>query len=115
AAVCAIAVLTLLSLWALGTSGSVEYVRQTLPLHARAEVFDNYQYSLTHLLAVLGTPASLALALGSLSYIVLAVLAVLFALGEPARGLGPARAVLLPVAAVALGGTFIHYQEISLA
>ncbi len=105
----------LLSLLAIGPGGNVEYFEKVLPMHARGEVFVKLQYSLTHVLAVLGVPAATAVSLGSLSYAVLAILAVVIAVREPATPLGRARAILLPVAIVALGGTYIHHQQICLA
>ena len=107
--------LVALSLHAIGLSGNLEYFQDQLPMHARAEVFVRLQYSLTHILAVFGLPVDAALRLGSLSYAGLAVFAIFGAARESRDALGGTRAILLPVAIVALGGTFIHNQEISLA
>lgn len=111
----ALAILVALSLHAIGISGNLEYFQEALPMHARAEVFVVLQYSLTHLLAILGVPIDLALKAGSLSYGVLAIAAVVLASCEAKTPQGRARAIVLPAAVVALGGAFIHDQEISLA
>jgi len=70
---------------------------------------------LTHVLALLGVPIDLALKAGTLSYVALALAAVFYATREADSAQGRARAIVLPCALVALGGTFIHNQEISLA
>ena len=115
AAVISVAVLIGFSLYAIGFSGNVEYFREVLPMHARAEVFVRLQYSLTHLLAIVGVPVDVALKAGTISYGILAFMAVCFASREPDTALGRTRAIVLPTAVVALGGAFIHAQEISLA
>ncbi|HKE36727.1 MAG TPA: hypothetical protein VKB39_04805, partial [Candidatus Baltobacteraceae bacterium] len=48
-------------------------------------------------------------------YLVLAIAAIIFAMREPPDALGRARAILLPVAFVTLGGTYLHHQQISVA
>lgn len=103
------------SLHAIGLAGNLEYFQEVLPMHARAEVFVRLQYSLTHVLAISGVPVDVALKAGSLSYGILALGAVFFASREPDSPLGRTRAIVLPTAVVALGGAFIHSQEISLA
>ena len=108
-------VLVALSLHAIGLPGNLEYFNDQLPMHARAEVFVRLQYSLTHLLAISGVPIDAALRLGSASYAALAIFAIYNAFRDVRDDLGGARAIALPVAIVALGGTFIHNQEISLA
>ena len=110
-----LAVLVALSVHAIGIGGNLEYFQEALPMHARAEVFVRLQYSLTHVLALLGVPIDLALKAGTLSYVALALAAVFYATREADSAQGRARAIVLPCALVALGGTFIHNQEISLA
>jgi len=107
--------LVALSVHAIGIGGNLEYFQEVLPTHARAEVFVRLQYSLTHVLALIGVPVDFALKLGTLSYAALAVAAVFNATREIDSAQGRARAIVLPCALVALGGTFIHNQEISLA
>jgi len=112
----AAAVLAAISLYAIGFTANVEYLRSVLPTHARAEVFHHYQYSLTHLLATLGVPTTVALDAGTISYAALAA----FALYVVTRGavrnpLERARVILVPAAFVTLGGSFIHGQEILIA
>ena len=108
-------VLVALSLHAIGLPGNLEYFSDQLPMHARAEVFVRLQYSLTHLLAIGGVPVDAALRLGSASYAALALFAIYNAVRDARDNLGGARTIALPVAIVALGGTFIHNQEICLA
>ena len=107
--------LVALSVHAIGILGNIEYFQEVLPMHARAEVFVRLQYSLTHVLAVLGVPVEIALKAGTLSYAAAAIAAIVFVSRGADSALGRARAIVFPSAVVALGGTFIHNQEISLA
>ena len=103
------------SLWAIGYAANIEYFTRVLPEQANAEALFHWQYSLTHVLAISGVPVAVALALGSLSYAVIAACAIFFAVREPRTDDGAARAILLPAAAVCIGGTYIHYLQFALA
>ena len=61
----------LLSLWLAPASVNLEYLRSTLPGHAASEVHNDYQLSVTHLVSLAGAPDRAALAVGSISTVVL--------------------------------------------
>jgi hypothetical protein len=107
------AVIGIISIVTIGLAANLEYFRSVLPLQAFAEVVANDQYSLTHLLASLGVSTSMALWLGSASYVVMAVVGIALAARLWRRR--PAYALLLPPAAVTLGGSFIHDVQIATA
>jgi hypothetical protein len=94
---------------AIGGPGRViEYFTQVLPLQALAEVHANDQFSLTHLLATFGVADSLALRLGSLSYLVMLVAGIAIA-RRLVRATGEIDYLALaPPAFILLGGTFVH-------
>jgi hypothetical protein len=107
------AVLAAISILSSGPVLNVEYFRSVLPLHAFAEVVANDQYSLTRVLAMLGASPSTALLAGSASYVVM--VAVGITLAAHLRGRRLAYVLLLPPAAAALGGSFIHDVQIAAA
>ena len=109
-----VVVIVLVSVATLGLRNNLEYFRFELPLQALSEVTADDQYSLTWLLATLGQPPATALALGSASYAFMLALGVTLGtyLGARRR-LG--YVMLLPPAAVALGGTFVHDVQIAAA
>jgi len=93
-----------------------EYVTSMIPAHARSEVHNSTaQYSLSTLLVSLGTPIVIAMRLGSLSYLVMAILgiALAHALFIRTRELG--FIVVTPLAAVLLGGPFVHGHQMAAA
>jgi hypothetical protein len=97
-----------------GVGRNLEYVQQVLPAQARAEGLEfGGQYSLTALLAVLGFPAPLALALGALMYAVMIVLGVSF--GRRIAGALHERSaiVLFPAAFAVIGGSYVHIHQIA--
>ena len=99
-----------------GPALNVEYVSSVLPAHARSEVMEfGGQYSLTSLLWSLGTPIPPALAAGSLCYVVMLGVGIAIARGAVARAGDRAFAVLVPAAAVLLGGPFLHDHQLAAA
>ena len=113
--IAAATVLATLSIAAIGFSANLDYVRSVLPAHAAAEVFHHYQYSLTHMLTLFGISPAIALKIGSFSYVVLAIVGIALAVRQRTERFGSVNVILLPTAIVALGGTFIHAQDIILA
>ncbi len=106
------AALGVVSFVTLGVATNVEYFVRTLPAQTRAEVFFMYQYSLTHLLALAGTPVSAAILIGQLSYLVLLGAGV-WASARLARISGePACLVLVPAAVASVGGAYAHSVQI---
>lgn len=107
----AIAVLAVLDV--AGSSGTaLAYLFTVLPAHARAEIPSSVQYGVTWMLHALRASDAAALAGGSVSYAVVAIL------GIASSGIAFARmgdraccALIAPAFAV-FGGTFVHYAHI---
>lgn len=107
--------LAAISLATLGLHTNLEYFTAFLPAQAKAELIAVDQYSLSHVLYLLGMRPQAALALGSISYLAAIGIGVLAARRVVARTELPALAVLVPVAIAMLGGPFIHDVEIASA
>ncbi len=107
--------LSIVGLVALGLDNNLLYVQKILPLQILAEEPAQNQMSLTWLLYWFGASAGLATRLGSLSYLVMLVLGVVFARSS-ARALRTDAAIpLVPTGLVVLGGPFIHLVQIEVA
>ena len=101
---------------AAGPGLNLEYFASVLPEHARSEVMGfGSQYSLTSLLWTLGTPIPVALAAGTLCYAVMLAAGVAIARRLVAQAGDAAFAVTVPVAAVLLGGPFLHDHQLAAA
>jgi hypothetical protein len=105
--------LAAISILGTGLVGNLEYFRSVLPLQALAEVAANDQYSLTRVITLLGASPSTALLAGSVSYVVMVAVGITLAARLRSRRL--AYVLLLPPAAAALGGSFIHDVQIATA
>jgi hypothetical protein len=105
--------LAAISIVAVGFNLNVEYFRAVLPLQALAEVAANDQYSLTRIVALMGASSATALLAGTASYVLMFVVGLTLARRLCDRRL--AYVLLLPPAAVALGGAFIHDVQIATA
>ncbi len=108
-----------LGLFALGIAVSGpqrewEYVRSVLPAHALANLSDATQFSATNLAFVLGFPATIALALGSLWYVGALFVGIWLALRLRGR-LGVAAVAYVPAAFAVFGGAYTHFQQLALA
>ncbi len=97
-----------------GLSRMLEYAR-VLPLHARAEIAFAPQYSASFLAHQLGVETSLALTIGSLSYLVMVALGIGVAIRARRAAIAGGAAILLPPAFSVLGGSFIHLHQIAVA
>ncbi len=104
-----------LSVAAVGTNDTIEYVSTFLPLHAHAELYAADQYSLSHVLFLAGVAPNTAIALGGLEYVIAIGFGIAGAARLVSRGAPEALLVLLPVAVAMLGGSFIHSVEIAAA
>ncbi|MBC5808740.1 MAG: DUF2029 domain-containing protein [Candidatus Eremiobacteraeota bacterium] len=104
-----------LSVAMLGVERNIEYFRLALPGQALSEVYADDQYSLTRMLFLLGVSPALAIQLGSVSYVVMAIFGVWLAKRVSDTLNAPEFIPLLPAAAVLLGGTFVHDVQMSLA
>jgi hypothetical protein len=103
------------SLLVSGVQTNVLYLSTILPLHNYAELTNSLQFSLSGILAQTGVPARIALAAGSISY-VLAVIAGVVTAGLLQRRLNdPSLLALAPPAFAVFLGTFVHLQLYLLA
>lgn len=92
----------------------IEYLTSVVPAHAFSEVTNfGEQYGLPPLLHAYGVDERTAVRLGSLSYI--AMLAVGISLAARLRTVDVAFVVTAPIAAVLLGGPFLHIHQIAAA
>lgn len=103
-----LALLTFASTVAIGWNANVEYLTKVLPLQAISELVAADQYGSSHMLYVFGLPEALALRfsgiLFALSEGIVVVLSVVLARRDGKNDLLP----LLPAAAAALFGVFLH-------
>lgn len=83
-----------------------EFATVALPAQARSEIFAADQFSLTHLAAIAGASAGVALLAGTLSYVLMAALGI--AVARRLSGDAIEYLVLVPPAFVLIGGTFLH-------
>jgi len=99
-----------------GFEQNVEYLARVVPAQARAEGLSfSGQYSLSALLAQTGVAPGLALALGSLSYLVMLVIGIGLAVRLARTLHDRAYVVLVPPAFVLLGGAYAHIHQMALA
>jgi hypothetical protein len=96
-----------LSILAVGLHGTVSYLVTALPAQAHAELVTADQFSLSHVLSLIGIPDRVALLGGTASYLFM-LLAGLIAASFASRHIGEAALAYVPAAVVLLGGTFIH-------
>jgi hypothetical protein len=102
--------------FAFGAPLNVEFAASVLPAHARSELFDfASQYSLSSLLAAIGIPVRVALISGTLSYLIMLGLGVRLGNVLSRRLSDPAFSATAPLAAVLLGGPFLHAHQIAAA
>ena len=109
------AALAVIAFATLGVDTNVAYLAHELPLHALAESGNADQYSLTMVTHLFGASDALADRLGMLQYLVMVAGGVTIGALASRRTGDRALAVLIAVAAVLFGGTFIHISEIALA
>jgi hypothetical protein len=96
----------------LGIERTVSYFTQVLPAQAAAELVATDQYSLSHVLYIAGFQDRAALLLGSISYAVMLVVGVIVA-RRAADALGSCALIAtLPAAAAALGGSYVHEEQL---
>ena len=107
--------LAIVSAVTVGVPVSVEYLSRVLPLHAASEVGANDQYSLTWLLHQLHVADGAALAVGSVSYVLMTIAGVVVARRLAAHYARPSLVVLVPPIFAMVGGNFIHDIQIPIA
>lgn len=108
---CALIALSL----AINSGALVEYAGSVLPLHALAEVPRPAQYSATWALGAIGVSPRAALQAGSFTYAAALIGGMWAAARLRQRWNDAAVLVLAPIAAAAIGGTFVHASHIALA
>ncbi len=101
-------VLALVSLASLGLGGNLEYIFKALPDQARSEFHAPDQFSLMWALHALGVSHDASLRAGSLSYIAMLGVGLTLARRWASTLRSPELLVLVPAAAVLLGGVYIH-------
>lgn len=108
-------VLGVAGLAAVGPHGFLEWATRVIPEQARNEVFFWGQYSLTSVLAALGVGAGTALAAGSLSFVVMLVVATWLAKRLADALHAREYVVLVPPALCVIGGSYVHVASIAAA
>lgn len=98
-----------------GLHGALAYVANVLPAHAASELHFPFQYSLTYVLAFFGTPESIALLAGGVSYAAFVIGGLLAAPSAARRYANRELLVFLPALACVIGGTFVHQEELCFA
>jgi len=109
------AVLSALSLAALGPAVNAEYFAGVLPAHALSEVSRDTQLSLTAVLAHFGVAQSIAMRAGALWYVAMLALGVACAGTLAKKKRNDAFLICVPPAFAVFGGTFIHVTQIAAA
>lgn len=98
-----------------GAAIPAEYLLRVLPLHALAELPRPVQFSAAWLLDAAGVSPAAALRVGGASYIVMLVASLAAAPRLRVRWNDPSVLVFAPMAAVLVGGAFIHASQLALA
>jgi hypothetical protein len=98
-----------------GPRGFLEYLIAVLPAHSRSEMLFPFQYSLTSALAVIGVSPALARVAGLSSYVLLLAAALIIAPRTSAQLQRRALIVFVPALCCAIGGTFLHQEELCFA
>lgn len=99
------------SILAVTPQGALAYLTVVLPAHAHAELLTVDQFSLSHVLAIAGVSDKMALATGTLSYLLTLALGVVAA-SAASRRLDVAAIAYIPAATSLLAGTFVHQIEL---
>jgi hypothetical protein len=108
------AVLAAASVAALGLATALSYVRDVVPAHALANVYE-WQFSLTSVLTSLGVAAPAAIRAGELMFAAMTVLGVLVALRLKKTTGDAAVMIIVPPAFAMFGGVHVHFQQLAVA
>jgi hypothetical protein len=110
-----IAGLVVVSVAAVGIQACVEWAMQIIPGQALAEARLWNQYSLTAILADAGVPVRVALAAGTVCFLVMLCVGLWLGKRLSIRYYSPAFVVLAPAAFSIVGGTYVHVVELPAA
>lgn len=111
----AVAALVSAGVSTLGLAPSVAYVLHVIPGRAVAELVAVDQWSLSHVLHVLGLSDAAAMWLGVVSYVAMGAVGIVVARRAASALDCDALIVALPAAAVLLGGAYLHEQQLCVA
>jgi hypothetical protein len=109
------ALLAAIALALVGPTIAVEYVSQVLPAQAAAEATYAYQYSLTYVLAALGTPPNVALLLGDCSYVAMLAFGIWLGHRTAAVLQRPEMLAFVPAACSIVAGPYVHMVDLPVA
>jgi hypothetical protein len=98
-----------------GIHGSIEWIAQIIPAQARSEAAFWGQYSLTSVLVAAGVSRNVALATGSIVYILGIVASIFFARRLTQRSDRPEYVLFVPAAIAVTGATYVHLVAIPAA
>lgn len=108
-------IMCIIGLAAVGPAAFAQWALQVVPANARAEASAWGQYSLTSVLTAIGMPAAPALLLGSISYIIMALIAAWTATRLDRTLHRRELLALVPAAFCVIGGTYVHIEAIAAA
>jgi hypothetical protein len=108
------AALAAASVAAVGLPTSIAYVRDVVPAHALANVYE-WQFSLTSILTSLGVGAPVAIRAGELMFAAMAVGGIAVALRLRRLSGDAAVMVIVPPAFALFGGVHVHFQQLAVA
>jgi hypothetical protein len=98
--------------FSMGAHRTFEYLTSVLPAHAASDVADVGQFSGTMIAHLLGAGDSLALTLGTLSYLAMASAGILAAAALAKKEQRTFYAALIPMAFSVMAGSYIHWNQV---
>jgi hypothetical protein len=99
---------------AVGAATSLSYVRDVVPAHALANVYE-WQFSLTSILTSAGVAAPAAIRSGEVMFVLMVALGVAVAWRLRTLTGDPAVMVIVPPAFALFGGVHVHFQQLAVA
>ena len=107
--------LATVSLALFGVPGIVEYVTRVLPAHSMSELHFAFQYSWTYAATWLGAPPGVARFVGTISYVLAAIVTIAFAPRAEAALQRRELLAFLPALGAVVAGPFLHQEELCFA